>query len=1800
MATAGLHYHSEEEHRSAESARRPPQYETVNGHHQPGDGEPHTPPQRYPRRSSVSQAYSSRSAIPASADYLDPHPDASPRLRSVARHSPAASTHSSSPSPSLYSTSVSSSNHRHSRDSSDELVDFALDDTDEQQAKYARTRRRRKSMADTFPWPTARELLSYRYWRAQSCSTQLVVSLLTVLLVLFLVSFLHRLYLYPAMISSLLSALSPSARVRPTTSSAAGSSRSLLTDSNDVLLHPSTIDSHIAHAPRIHQDHLDLAPHSTASLPVYTLYNLTLFTTFTPESASDHSEWQHAVFSWTRTLPQTQLLIFTARSEHCGLIHELSVDVRCRVSSCWDLVRDAPYLDCVLREAAERTTTPLLLFIEDHIVIFNDFIPALLKVANALPQFVASGGSRSMTLHSDAQLDLLAWHKDIEQAYLHDASALGVIDDTKGLGGERMKRKKKRVGKGLRKAKGKLTEPADEEDESLLDHAHDDAGGEGEHALHYFAYHRDRLPVEAIADGVLMGGSAYTGHEWEKLLISSLLLHNSLPLVDVTDSVMSVALTHSDHGNSTTDFNKLNSQLTANLSGLPLMNLGRLDNSHYVLTGKCPTCSLKENREADLPLILIRHANAARQIVVIAVNSEYLSLAFNWLCRAHALHINNYILLAEDRLAYRILRKMDIPVVLRRDAPYRKQAAVHGSKAFQETLYLRAIFFQQVVSLGFHLIFSHLDTIWYQNPLPYFDSSSCDMHVQFEAGGGRAGGGLLAIKSNSLGIQFVNDYLECEYENYAFITLHGRGRFTYSDDPDIDCIELISQRIERRVHMQRCPLPPLQFVSEVEFFDAQSPQHHSVWPYFIHLNQAATLRNKTQQFLDWDLWAVDDNAMTQVPLTLSSATAHTHFSLQCKRDDARVPAPSFDKAARIRMVVNVLASTEAYALEQTLLHLAEADYATGEGRVIVDVHISIQQPDSDTSTSNKKHVETTQTAQAFQWPHGEKKLLYLDSYVGPTDRWLDSWSVDVGEGTEDEEVFQLPIYAGMLVSKQWFVWLRRALLSYYFDPFQFDPQLLGIHLLHQFAIVGETPAARYGSRIPSSVLNGTLLYHYQFVPLMGTVFFPNHFLSFLHWYHGQQTSVPSNACVPTLLSNRWYLDDGRTHWQQWLQRFTFESGWYALYTNFHSSNVSADGSHKPRALVIDVTPASAHLTVSLIKRLGAREREFMDVRDIQLYDFHFVVFDRLRHELAYRKTMFPPVPIQLNSHNHQQEVKKREDDRQKLDAGEQSMPSDARDSERGSHTEEGLWARIERYKARVVDVGDMSLVHGHDEHSEQENAADDEQHAIDAMYDSESQQGVTATELIIELMVLAMSAEQDDETAQPQDIVEAAPYVGQMQLIRQQIDRSLTAAAHRHDSPRNPYNLSRCYTIDQLGEIETLTSQSTPSASLVAPTQYTIQPDILELYTSIYHKQTATLLRNEPSKPVDSAVRFIVYQPTKYVPFDRHLRGIYFCFLLAIITDRILLIDLPEFHLLYRSPFVGTNVTWVYGQYESAYMANRSLTRGVMETDVVNARLRTEDVNEVFSQHVLVHVDGVAHDRLLFKNKMYNHYLPSLFYSYSRMRRTGTLMRLMLSEPQPALLHQVAQTIAALQLAPMQYKVCVHLIPAVGTTIADSHWDCIISNLISLGWAADDIAILVSWGGPRQVHMDWKTEAERRLAKYGQVRVNEVALAEGRGGQCNATVNASQPAAAAGGGVDYDPYIINHFLLGECDVSISSGSTFGIFGAARSGFSKRAYVYKAAPPPVKAVDGTSKPSEEKDYCGPMHRVDMPKENDINF
>ena len=323
-------------------------------------------------------------------------------------------------------------------------------------------------------------------------------------------------------------------------------------------------------------------------------------------------------------------------------------------------------------------------------------------------------------------------------------------------------------------------------------------------------------------------------------------------------------------------------------------------------------------------------------------------------------------------------------MVLRKDAPYKKPAAVRSARSeFQETLYLRAIFIQQVISLGFDLVLSHLDTVWYEDPLPFFASSPCDMHVQFEAGDGKAGAAdLLALRANRYGRTFVNDYLECEFENYQFISLHGRGRFTYSDDPDIDCVELISSASSGRQHMRRCALDPLLFVSERTFFDVQLPQHKAVWPMFVHLN--ARRRRGQQDARVHGLGPVGRGRGQHDADPADRRRGHSAHG----RSNARPPP------ARIAMPG--LREAEPHALRGQRARLDGALRAGGDARAprsrLSTTPVITRRPAHHPAAARAREPCSSQQAtrgdHAHQptssvWPPRGEAVVYLDAYVGP-------------------------------------------------------------------------------------------------------------------------------------------------------------------------------------------------------------------------------------------------------------------------------------------------------------------------------------------------------------------------------------------------------------------------------------------------------------------------------------------------------------------------------------------------------------------------------------------------------------------------------------------------------------------------------------------------------------------------------------------------------------------------------------------------------------------------------------------------
>jgi hypothetical protein len=250
----------------------------------------------------------------------------------------------------------------------------------------------------------------------------------------------------------------------------------------------------------------------------------------------------------------------------------------------------------------------------------------------------------------------------------------------------------------------------------------------------------------------------------------------------------------------------------------------------------------------------------------------------------------------------------------------------------------------------------------------------------------------------------------------------------------------------------------------------------------------------------------------------------------------------------------------------------------------------------------------------------------------------------------------------------------------------------------------------------------------------------------------------------------------------------------------------------------------------------------------------------------------------------------------------------------------------------------------------------------------------------------------------------------------------------------------------------------------------------------------------------------------------------------------------------------------------------------------------------------------VTHDRVVFKNVLYKQFSAALFGSSSRMRRTGFVMRLLLSKPRPALLSAVTSTQRALGLFGAAHTLSVHVVvPAdkVNKPVSESeplpgvpakHWDCIRSFLLTLGLVAENVVIFFSTNRPSPFAF---ALARREMGRFGRVVTHPDAhkVQLSTGGVSSATTSSSVALDAAGQMV-IDPQLVSGFMLGETDVSISSGSTYGIFYAARTAFQHKALIVKLAPPRKK--DAPRNVPFEEDYCGPMHRLDFALQEDITY
>ena len=1657
------------------------------------------------------------------------------------------------------------------------------------------------------------------------------------------------------------------------------------------------------------------------ALPAYnpatlssTLYNLTLFTTFSPTythipSTFPLRTWTLLLHSTTHTTATasaaTYLLVYTPDEPTCDYlttVHGLA-RVQCVVlpfcfddrskrrrrkpnkGTVWweadDDSRREGKMVCILKDVDRRAQTPFVGYFDHELLLTEDVILALHTVINSRVR------TRTSPTAALTTADVAAIRKEpfmlIGRTWEVDTSSRPRMS-WKRQGDDASTQRKKRAAKEqvvAEEAEDDYQERLASNRERLHDWLSDaraasilsqreysstfPMAGDVElfawhntHPLHWFIYPRDSLAMHAISkssymndedrkhesqeeddEGQVREDEIGLEHGWESFVVWSAKskARPPLQLIDVSDAVhvmhshATSAHNHSSHapppslivfpdGANASEIARIiaaGNPMPSNPIAVPLSPANARQRLRCNSALSSDACELISRSDAELDALLVSRASADKQIILLMVNTEYLPLAYNWLCRARELSITSYLFIAEDRIAYFSLLSRNIPVILVNYARHRKRTAftnTNSSWLFDETSYYRSIILQRAHHThNLSVLLLHLDLVLFDNPLPLLlpNPHHCDVLVPLN--GTFPSGGLFYFPQTALATRLVGGMVGCEEENVQFAHVYGGNRFVFSDEKEATCLYQLAMRLTTRYQFRRCTFDPLSFPSETDFFVLSKPQRVGVWPTVVHVEQQKTVVGKERVMKEWRMWRwmgqdVDGDEWMNGNSTTRRDREDERLlhptALQWRRQraeqwaargedvataafvachptpdevDAQLLPEADDEPSSHAVHLHLLARGDDTQLSATIASLKAVITAS---TLAVHLHIDLSAPSAvSNARSNAANVSHLLLAlETMQWKHGHKYVRSIKQPATMNADWIRSWT-EVKQSTANATITHLnatvlclTMQAGQLISPHAFVLLASLLSTH---SLHLDTHFLSIALLHHPHILGETPAWRYGSRVVTSVVSDKVsAFLYQLSSLSGSVFFLSTVVRLLRFYDDHMatmtllshSALPANVtlwpstfpCVPSLASNRWYLSQPDSNFDQYLHRFSFDHGLYSLHFNLRGSqsigrlatrnqlctaaNSPSEECATPLVLLMD-DPAQVGVSTR-VALLGefVESSLFPSLLRMPLYDFQFGSVEVELSVLARRSSMSA-------AHN----------------------PFDRT---------LGTAADDPAAEAEIVSRLVSEEVEDEDELDEL------------AVPFVPGQAGTAAQEVVKEKVKRRVD-------------------VTEQQNINALIRTLVVADQHTRKQPvpaaSNPHALiypgslqDRCFV---LGSASDVWQDEEDAEMHIRPY---IPPSTHPAYLGMiaYHQHIVRTY----STPLSSAAtakdaRVLVYQPdvADIVPLDRSLRGLYFAFVLSLCLERMLIIDMAALRGVYNSP---TNQTWLHSAYEAKL---RHLPFQVFNATHASM-LRSANLTQHFTAPVVYYRDLITHDRSLLSNPLYRWLPLSLFNSQSRVERTGQIMRYLLSRPSPVLVREAAALIDVLHLRQQgttKAVVAVRLdfaedVPLATTgeplpNVTSHYLRCVQSMLSTLTTHPNTTRILFTTNRPNRLTYD---AMSRILLPYGAVvtYADELKRLKAKLGRL---------LAGSGGGVESGSSVVTlsaevliGYVLAELGMVVVSDTTFGLFYTARNGFDSGRQYTVLVTEEAKAVGGAVEGGGG--YCGPVRRLDRPKRMDVVY
>lgn len=226
-------------------------------------------------------------------------------------------------------------------------------------------------------------------------------------------------------------------------------------------------------------------------------------------------------------------------------------------------------------------------------------------------------------------------------------------------------------------------------------------------------------------------------------------------------------------------------------------------------------------------------------VVITTANFGYLQIVNNFLKSIEKVGVNvSIVLVCEDDLLYNHFHnRKDINAVITEFTTNITQVQKFRSSAFNEIVNRRISHVLQLISNGLDTFYLDSDTIWLQNPFPYFDEEA-DLFVQQEYGQPYCSG-MFFIRATNASIRMISYWKALDKHKYT-------NQYSYN--------KAIKETIGLRVK----GLPTNKFVGGEIYFKNLTPwSERNPVPVIVHATWRLGPESKIKQLQKCGLWFVN-------------------------------------------------------------------------------------------------------------------------------------------------------------------------------------------------------------------------------------------------------------------------------------------------------------------------------------------------------------------------------------------------------------------------------------------------------------------------------------------------------------------------------------------------------------------------------------------------------------------------------------------------------------------------------------------------------------------------------------------------------------------------------------------------------------------------------------------------------------------------------------------------------------------------------------------------------------------------------